>query len=320
MASSFWWRAAVGDLSRLDLLVCRVVRDAQCSGGFDRAGRGVVLGGGAVGLLDGAQPGGDAGLAGGDGLAVALAVGAVGQVLAESLDLADVGFPLAGVRGDGVDRDLGGGGVEDEADRLAAGVAAGQGDDPGPSVSGQAGWRGPGPCRIRSWSSASIRSARSIWWQAAPKPGQTGPGSVPRAVQYSMSRAACGWSGWVPERACRRSWVLSAGVISPVLTKRTRARAKAGACGRAASQMASRRAVTWSTERPRLSAALMPRSMRRSYKERSGSSSSPGARPASSAVAGMGQAGVRGIGMLRRWCRQPAAGRDRVRAAGWPVA
>ena len=44
-----------------------------------------------------------------------------------------------------------------------------------------------------------------------------------------------------------RSWVLSAGLIAPVSTKRTRPWAKTGACGRAASQMASRRAVTWST-------------------------------------------------------------------------
>jgi hypothetical protein len=52
----------------------------------------------------------------------------------------------------------------------------------------------------------------------------------------------------VPERAWMRSWVFSVGVISPVLTNRTRPRAKTGGCGRAASQMASqmasRRAVT----------------------------------------------------------------------------
>jgi hypothetical protein len=41
-----------------------------------------------------------------------------------------------------------------------------------------------------------------------------------------------------------RSWVFSVGVISPVLTNRTRPREKTDGCGRAASQMASRRAVT----------------------------------------------------------------------------
>ena len=41
-----------------------------------------------------------------------------------------------------------------------------------------------------------------------------------------------------------RSWVFSAWLIAPVWTKPTRPRAKTGACGRAASQMASRRAVT----------------------------------------------------------------------------
>jgi hypothetical protein len=41
-----------------------------------------------------------------------------------------------------------------------------------------------------------------------------------------------------------RSWVLSGWLIAPVWTKWTRPWAKTGDCGRAASQMASRRAVT----------------------------------------------------------------------------
>ena len=44
-----------------------------------------------VGVLDCAQPGGDPGLAGGDGLAVAPAVGPFGPVSAGPLDLAGVG-------------------------------------------------------------------------------------------------------------------------------------------------------------------------------------------------------------------------------------
>jgi len=47
-----------------------------------------------------------------------------------------------------------------------------------------------------------------------------------------------------------RSWVFSAGLIAPVSTKRTRPWTETGACGRAASQMASRRAVTLSTGLP----------------------------------------------------------------------
>ena len=57
------------------------------------------------------------------------------------------------------------------------------------------------PCLTRSSSSASMTSARSIWSRSGPKFWLTGPRSAPRPVQYSMSLAACGWSGWVfPER------------------------------------------------------------------------------------------------------------------------
>ena len=87
--------------------------------------RGAVLGGGAVGLLDGAQAGGDAGFAGGDGLAVASAVGAFGQVLAGAFDFAEVGFAFVGVPGDREQGDVRGGGVEDEADGLAFGDRGG---------------------------------------------------------------------------------------------------------------------------------------------------------------------------------------------------
>src|SRR6266566_1996071 len=95
---------------------------------------GIALDGRAVGVLDGAETGGYPGFAGGDGLAVAAAVGAFGQGLAESFYFADVGFAFVGVGGDGEDGDARGGGVEDEGDRLAVGVAAGQGDRP--AVSG----------------------------------------------------------------------------------------------------------------------------------------------------------------------------------------
>jgi hypothetical protein len=78
--------------------------------GLGQSERGVVAGHRLVGVLDGAQPGGDPGLAGGDGLAVAPAAGAFGQVGAVLFDFADVGFALVGVRGDGEDGGVGGGG------------------------------------------------------------------------------------------------------------------------------------------------------------------------------------------------------------------
>ena len=94
-------------------------------GGFGRGERGVASGRRLVSVLDGAEPGGDAGFAGGDGLAVAPAVGAVGQAGAGSFDFADVGLAFVGVRGEGEHRDARGGGVQDERDRAGVGVVAG---------------------------------------------------------------------------------------------------------------------------------------------------------------------------------------------------
>jgi hypothetical protein len=54
-----------------------------------------------------------------------------GQALAGAFDFADVGFAFVGVGGDGEQGDVGGGVVQDEADHLGLGVAAGQGQDPG---------------------------------------------------------------------------------------------------------------------------------------------------------------------------------------------
>jgi hypothetical protein len=70
-----------------------------------------VVDGGAVGLLDGSQPGRDPGLVGDDVLAVAAAVGVFGQGAAVPLDLADVGLALIGMSRDGEHRDIRGGGV-----------------------------------------------------------------------------------------------------------------------------------------------------------------------------------------------------------------
>ena len=143
-------------------------------------------------MLDGAEAGGDPGLAGGDGLAVAAAVGAFGQFLPGPFDLAEVGFAFVGVGGDGEQGDVGGGGVQDEADRLGVGVAAGQGQDPG------AVGFGPGLLRVDVAvpdpvvELGELTSARSIWSQAAAKFSPIGPSSVPRLLQYRSSRAAFG--------------------------------------------------------------------------------------------------------------------------------
>src|SRR6266852_5656612 len=71
-------------------------RNSACSGGFGRRKRDVTFDGHAVGPLDGAQPGGYPGSAGGDGLAVAAAVGAFGQDLAKAFYFADVSFAFVG--------------------------------------------------------------------------------------------------------------------------------------------------------------------------------------------------------------------------------
>jgi hypothetical protein len=89
-------------------------RPKRC-GGLRRPVRYVALDGRPVCLLDGPQPGGDPRLAGCDRLAVTPPVGALGQALTEPLDLTDMGLALVGVSGDGVDGNIRGGGVEDEA-------------------------------------------------------------------------------------------------------------------------------------------------------------------------------------------------------------
>jgi hypothetical protein len=61
----------------------------------------VVVEDGLVGVLDGAQPRGEAGLACGDGLVVAAAVGGLREGLAVPFDLAQVRFAVTGVGGDG---------------------------------------------------------------------------------------------------------------------------------------------------------------------------------------------------------------------------
>ncbi len=139
---------------------------AEGSGGVRRAGRRVALVGRPAGMLDRSQPAGHPGLAGGDGLAVAPAVGAFGEALAGSLDLADVGFSLVGVRSYGEHGAVGGGGVHDEDDRLGLGVLAGQGKDPravglGPGLLGN-GVAVSGPV-VESGEYDSIQGLWPLW-------------------------------------------------------------------------------------------------------------------------------------------------------------
>jgi|SRR5271165_1898359 len=86
------WRGLTDPLLQLDLPVDRMLRRTACSCGLRRPEHGVALDGHAVGAFDGAQAGGYASFAGGDGLAVAAAVGAFGQGLAVAFDFADVGL------------------------------------------------------------------------------------------------------------------------------------------------------------------------------------------------------------------------------------
>jgi hypothetical protein len=81
--------------------VGRMLGERHAHGGLVRREHGVALDGRAVGVLGGAERGGDSSLVGGDGLAVAAAVGAFGQALAALLELAEVGFALVGVGCDG---------------------------------------------------------------------------------------------------------------------------------------------------------------------------------------------------------------------------
>ena len=119
-------------LVKLDLPVGRMFRRAGRSDGLRRPEHGAALDCRVAGVLDGAQAGGDPGLAGGDGLAVAAAVGAFGQVGAVLFDFANVGLALVGVRGEGEHGDAGGGDIQDEGDRLGLGVVPGQGGNEGP--------------------------------------------------------------------------------------------------------------------------------------------------------------------------------------------
>lgn len=83
-----------------------MVGEAERPGVLGGSKRFVVVECGAVGVLDGARPGGESGFAGGDGFAADAAVGVFGESLAVAFDFAGVGFTVACAGGDG---DVGGG-------------------------------------------------------------------------------------------------------------------------------------------------------------------------------------------------------------------
>ena len=111
-----------------------------------------------------------------------------------------------------------------------------------------------------------------------------------------------------------RSCVLSAGLIAPDSTKRTRPWVKTGGCGRAASQMASRRAVTSSTGRSLASASAMPAVMSCSYWDSSRYGLSPGGLADGASGPGprcvCGVTGWRGGGACEHLYSQPDDGEE----------
>src|SRR6266487_1673365 len=238
-----------GALVKLDLPVGRVLSRAGRSDGLRRPGHGAALDSRVAGVLDGAQPGGDAGFAGGDGLAVAPAVGPFGPVGAAPFDLAGVGFALAGVRGEREHGDARGGGVQDEGDRLSLGVVAGQGGDAGPFGLGP-GWL---------WCPAVVPGAGG---------GEQGVGAVDLVAggaEVLPDRAEVGAAGDAVLHEPGGLGVVGVGGAGPGVDPQLglqgvadgagadeadQAVAKTGACGRAAMQIASRPAATWSTAVP----------------------------------------------------------------------
>ena len=87
----------LGALLQLNLPVGLMPRGTMRTSGLGRPEYDVALDRYAVGAFDGSEAGGDPGFAGGDGLAVAAAVGAFGQGLAKAVYFADVSFAFVGV-------------------------------------------------------------------------------------------------------------------------------------------------------------------------------------------------------------------------------
>ena len=182
-------------LPRLDFPFSHMVKRTMCSGWLGRYECFVALDRRPVRLLDGPEPGGDPRFAGGDGLAVAAAVGALGQVLAGPLDLTEVGFSLVGVNGDGVHDDVGSGGVKNEANRLALGIPTGQDEDARAVVLWPRLVRDGAPLSdpLMELGKHHISPVDLVARSGEVLPDRAELGAAVDAVLKSL--AACGWSG-----------------------------------------------------------------------------------------------------------------------------
>ena len=141
-----WLRALI----KLDLPVGRLLNRAGRSDGLRRPEHGAALDGRVIGVLDGAQPSGNPGLTGGDGLAVAPTIGAFGQVGAVLFDFADVGFAFIGVRGEGDTAMLALAVSRTRVTVPVSGSWRARAVIRGPSVSGHADSGALPPCRARA--------------------------------------------------------------------------------------------------------------------------------------------------------------------------
>ena len=169
-----------------------------------------------------------------------------------------MGFAFVGVGGDGEDHGVGGGGVEDEGDRLGFGVGAGQGDGPGlvglgPGLLG-VGSAVPGP--VVEGGEHGVGAVDLVAGGGEVLADRAEFGAAGDAVLQEPG--GFGLVGVVAGAGVDAQLGFEGGLMAPVSTKRTRPWAKTGGWGRAASQMASRRAVRWSTGLPWASAAAMP--------------------------------------------------------------
>ena len=106
-----------------------------------------------------------------------------------------MGFAFAGVPGDREQGDVRGGGIEDEADGLALGVAAGHGDDRG-AVSFRPGLRGRDlalPDPVVEAGEHEVGAVDLVAGGAEVLPDRAQGGAAGDGV--AISRAACGRSG-----------------------------------------------------------------------------------------------------------------------------
>ena len=171
------------------------------------------------------------------------AVGPFGQGLAKSFYFARVGFAFGGVRSDGEHDAVGRGRVEDEADRPAFRVEVRQSDGPG-TIGLRPGRLGLGPAMSAPVIKAGehdIGTIDLIAGRAEVLADRAKVGAAGHAVLHEsggLRLVGISAGAGVDAQLSLERWADLSG-----RAKWTRPRVKTGACGRAASQMASRRAV-----------------------------------------------------------------------------